>query len=241
MAQVGAVPLGAMSALRVKDKFDGHFDGRSSNSVLPPLQFVRSESMHINNDPRFFTDSVLLKRLDGFRVVAVTSTIFCTLSVKNVMLLESSKLKVQDHPLQLVALVLMTLVFMLNILTVIVLVSQTFHVWRLTTTGSTGFEVSRSYYTNHNIVVARRWATRGFFISVPMFVIAMASTNYVEFTEGKSTQWVRAYIVCGLMVLAAIFISLLTLKISAVFHEKYRQAAQYNLPLIEHMHRSDSS
>merc|ERR1719277_435161 len=120
-------------------------------SALP-----RSESMDVTNDPRFFSNNVIAKRLGAFQTICVVSVLMVNLSVKQMFALEKKiDITTAAGVVQYTGFCLMCIVFLLNLTTVIVLIQQLFMTYRLLTVGPTGFEVAKSYYLNPNIVTMR--------------------------------------------------------------------------------------
>jgi len=133
----------------------------------------REESMEISNDPRFFTDSILDKRLAAFASLVVAST----------LMLENSAdigFEMQKHmsfdsiegALQFLAFFILMCILLANVVSVYVGVAQPYHSLRLLTSGPAGFEASASYYLHKDITVYRHFAVKCMLLSIPWFVLA---------------------------------------------------------------------
>jgi len=137
-----------------EDVFTGKYDSAGI------LSLVKSESMDLNNDPRFFHVNVLEKRLTAFKTLSVVAVLMVNLSVGQMFKLSK---KGDVTWIQYAGFVSMTIVFLFDLITVIVIVQQLFQTYRLITTGATGFDVAKSYYLNPSIVSMRHNSVRGFF------------------------------------------------------------------------------
>jgi len=154
------------------------------------LNFVKSDSMEIRNDPRFFQDNVLNKRLKAFTGVAVVSSLLVQSSMKEMfemdknMQLYTSQGGSRWHfngMVQLLAFTMLLIIFMCNMLSAYVGVAQPYHTIRLMTAGATGFETATSYYLNRNIVAWRHMAIKYMLLSLPLYISQMGFRLIVKF------------------------------------------------------------
>merc|ERR1719218_469888 len=133
---------------------------------------VHSESMHVTNDPRFFQDSVLSKRLAAFGGLSVVSGLMVGTCSDVISMKKDINLATLEGKLQLVSFSIMTFVLFANIIATYVGVAQIYHTYRLETAGPTGFEMATSYYLNPNIVSFRHLAIKGMLHSLPLYLVA---------------------------------------------------------------------
>lgn len=153
------------------------FDGQYSNDEIPGLGLIRSESMDVINDPRVFGGNILFKRMGAFHLISFAAVVMCVLSVQNLLGMEQPS----PTPIQYAAMIALTLTFILNLMTVVVIVVQVYHMTRLSTVGPMGFETSASYYMHPDITTLRHGAARIFFVNVVVLLVAIALTIYVKF------------------------------------------------------------
>jgi len=196
---------------------------------FPLSLFPRVDSMDCNNDPRFFSTTVLAKRLVAFQTISVIAVLMVTLSVKMMFALDHGTI----DELEYAGFCVMTAVFVMNLFTVIVLIQQLFQTFRLLTTGPIGFEIAKSYYLNSNIVAMRHLGVRCLLFSLPLFVGACLCMVYKSFGGRKHLAY--SLPVCILLVIFAFIMAYLRWKHSAIFHERYAIAKQHEEPLMQHL------
>lgn len=192
----------------------------------------RAESMDVNNDPRMFSNNVLLKRLGAFQLISVCAVLMANLSCGQMLAMESKK---YTNWTMYVAFCIMAVCFLFNLFTVVVLVQQMFHMYRLVTAGPTGFEMGKSYYLNPNIVSLRHLATKLFFIAIPLFLGTIGLTIYVHLGD----QYVRSIPVLCTLILLALTLWFIQYRTRRIFEEKYMLAKRYEKPLLEHMKETE--
>jgi len=193
------------------------------------LGCVKSESMDLNNDPRFFHVNVLEKRLTAFKTLSVVAVLMVNLSVGQMFKLSK---KGNVTWIQYSGFVSMTVVFLLDLITVIVIVQQLFQTYRLMTTGATGFDVAKSYYLNPSIVSMRHNSVRGFFFSLPLF---MASTSAMIYSAFKPHQKHLSIPVVVLLLVVSVILACVNEKHRSIFKQKYELAKQWEAPLASHL------
>merc|ERR1719436_434110 len=82
----------------------------------------------------------------------------------------------------------MSMTFLMNLATVVVLIQQLFMTFRLLTVGPTGFEAAKSYYLNPNVVTMRHMAVKCFFFSLPLFVASTSCMIWVAFSKSRRQE-----------------------------------------------------
>ncbi|CAK0845329.1 unnamed protein product, partial [Prorocentrum cordatum] len=133
----------------------------------------REVSMEISNDPRFFTDSVIDKRLVAFGSLVVVSTLMLENSVDmGFGMRKKMSLETVESTFQLIAFLILMGIALANVVSTYVGVAQPYHSLRLATSGPAGFEASAGYYLNRDITVYRHLAVKCALLSVPWFVLA---------------------------------------------------------------------
>ncbi|CAK0860599.1 unnamed protein product [Prorocentrum cordatum] len=105
---------------------------------------IPCRSMDLNNDPRFFNDNVLDKRLAAFTALSVVSSIMVGAACDNFIPFEEDKLRFDSNMavfrscVALVGFFLMCVVFLLNVVATMVFGVQFYYVYRLMTAGQVG-------------------------------------------------------------------------------------------------------
>jgi len=191
--------------------------------------------MDVVNDPRFMSDSVISRRLAAFKTICFVATLMVNLSVKQMFALEKNTIDLSTARgiVRYSGFVMMSLVFLMNLIAVIVLIQQLFMTYRLMTAGSTGFEVAKSYYLHPDIVSMRHKAVKGFFLSLPLFLIS--STCMVFHSFDKEGLSVLAYPVVGLFILAAMMLWRLNSRNASVFKNSYNSCKAHEEPLLSQL------
>lgn len=148
-----------------------------------------AESMEVKNDPRFFQDNIINYRLAAFSSLSIVSGFMVQNCMgqmwdmdKNMQILHANGQSFAlNGILQLIAFIMLLIIFFLNMLAVYVGVAQPYHTIRLMTAGPTGFETAASYYLNRNIVAWRHMAIRYMLLSLPFYVSQMGIRLIVKF------------------------------------------------------------
>jgi hypothetical protein len=221
--------------------FAGNFEEPSGiTEFMESAGVVRSDSMDVVNDPRFFQDNVINYRLAAFGGLSVVSSLL----VQNCMdqLFEMDKnmqIYTQHHRifhpngiLQLLAFLLLIVILWCNMLATYVGVAQPYHTIRLMTAGPTGFDTAATYYLNRNIVTFRHMAIRCMLLSLPLYIFQMAIRLVVKFDRGteevqkppKNTPFesrIHGWFFCLIMVCFAGGLWWIHLKHFAIFRDRY--------------------
>eukprot|EP00425_Heterocapsa_triquetra_P034834 CAMPEP_0195125870 /NCGR_PEP_ID=MMETSP0448-20130528/133826_1 /TAXON_ID=66468 /ORGANISM="Heterocapsa triquestra, Strain CCMP 448" /LENGTH=147 /DNA_ID=CAMNT_0040163535 /DNA_START=21 /DNA_END=464 /DNA_ORIENTATION=+ len=135
----------------------------------------------------------------------------------------------------------MTLIFIMNLFTVVVLLQQMFMTYRLLTTGPTGFEVAKSYYLNPNITTLRHTAIKMFFIALPLFVAGQSCMVIVNFSKsGSETNMALAWPIVVFLILYSLLLCWINNKQQAIFKDRYAMAKHHDQPLLNHLESMSS-
>jgi len=226
--------MGASDRSYVAGSGNAGFESELSQTSFPLSALPRSTSMDVNNDPRFFSNNVIAKRLSAFQTIVVVAVLMVNLSVKQMFTLEKNiDLSTVNGALQYTGFCLMTLVFLSNLTTVIVLIQQLFMTYRLLTVGPTGFEIAKSYYLNPNIVAMRHIAVKVFFFSLPLFVASSACMVYTSFASQNAAHLAMPIVVA--LFLASVLLWYVNATHSTIFKERYNLAKSHEQPLIQNL------
>lgn len=231
MGQAGGLPTVSASMEQLMR------NSSESEQIAPVFAFLpRSDSMDCVNDPRFMSNSVIAKRLAAFQTISVVAVIMVNLSKATMFNLEKDMDVNSGHigAIQYAGFVVMTLVFLFNLTTVIVVVQQLFMTYRLLTTGPTGFEVAKSYYLNPNITTLRHCTIKLFFFSLPLFVIGSGAMVVVNFSKHPNSEPL-AWPIVGFLAIASMVLCWINNKQQTIFKERYQLAKAHEQPLLSHV------
>lgn len=149
----------------------------------------REGTAELKNDPRFFTESVIEKRLAAFEALAIVTELLSAEAVKqcfeltNDFSLTASMWHVAI--MQLTGFFMMVAVMFLSTVATAVLSLQLFFTIRLTTVGPTGFDKAARFYSDNRMWRWRERAIFGIKWGLVLFVMATGFMLYVKFyTEG---------------------------------------------------------
>merc|ERR1719329_401230 len=179
----------AMSHLTDEEQFHGdHGEHSHLSSLIEKMGFVRSESMDVSNDPRFFQDNVINYRITAFAGLSVVSGLMLQNAYdrafdmkKHMGLFNRSGRFDLDYFCQLVGFLLLVFVILVNMLSTYIGVVQPYHTIRLMTAGQMGFEMSASYYLNKNICFWRHFSIKMMLLSLPAFSFSTGFRLLVRF------------------------------------------------------------
>lgn len=203
---------------------------------------VRSDSMDVVNDPRFFQDNVINYRLAAFAGLSVVSGLLVQNCMDQLFDMDKNmQIFTQHHRifhpngiLQLIAFLILICILGMNMLATYVGVAQPYHTIRLMTAGPTGFDTAASYYLNRNIVTFRHAAIRAMLTSLPLYILQMGIRLVVKFDRATidplppptDTPWdsrIQGIIFCVVMSLMALGLWWIHLKHFAIFRDRYNQ------------------
>lgn len=212
------------------------FDGKESQqegAVYWINRLVRTESVDITNDPRIMSDNVISHRLAAFNNVVVAAMLLCTLAFAAVLVLAPTT-KGRFCWKNLIALVGNLVVLCLNLFCVVVVIQQKYLVNRIATSGSMGFEMSKSLYLNKSFVSLRHLAISGFFNSLPIFILASAFQVW-HMVSPRGHHLMSALVTCVPLLLVALLFWYVHHKQKVIFDEKLLKLQSYEEPMRLHM------
>lgn len=215
---------------------------------------VRSESMEVSNDPRFFASNVIDKRLAAVSGLSVVSTLMVNSALSECYSMKKDlDVSQTNGVLEFISFFLMNLVLFANVLATWVGVAQVYFTYRLMTAGATGFEMAAGFYLNPNVAFWRHLAVKWMLQSLPLFLAAGGVRMLVKFdadmpdVEGSvkdagltSLPWWDARVgglsALGLLVgaewlLIGLALFYINSKHSSVFKERYAMAKTVGRPL----------
>ncbi|CAK9108013.1 unnamed protein product [Durusdinium trenchii] len=206
---------------------------------------VQSESMDLQNDPRFFQANVLNKRLAAFSKLGVVSSLMVATCTHVVSMKKQLNFVTVEGWLRCLSFALMSTVLFLNIIAVYVGIAQTYHTYRLETAGPTGFEIATSYYLNANIVAWRHFAVKCLLNGLTIFLISTGirvSVSFEELSEEEIPKisphaaHLMGVIVLSCFVVGGLIMHYIHLKHQAVFRANYELAKESERPYMEVVH-----
>lgn len=226
--------------------YKGDYDETSGIAGwLEQHNLVQQDSMEIKNDPRFFQDNVINYRLSAFGGIAVVSglmvgNVMCQMwdMDKNMQILRSrGEMYHWNGIIQLIAFMMLILIFFANILATYVGVAQPYHTLRLMTAGPTGFETAASYYLNRNIVAWRHGAIKYMLLSIPLYISQMGLRLIVKFDrsteqspaphkETPESSLIEGIVFCVFMIILAYLLYTVHNKHFAIFKDRYEAMAR---------------
>mmetsp|Transcript_46212 Transcript_46212/g.108252 ORF Transcript_46212/g.108252 Transcript_46212/m.108252 type:complete len:277 (-) Transcript_46212:141-971(-) len=218
------------------EEYHAHSQPGYLPALLENLSLVHSESMDLQNDPRFFQINVLDKRLSAVQSLAVVSGLMTTASSHVINMRKDLNFQTTEGVLRFISFVVLCLVLYLNLLAVYVGVAQVYHTYRLETAGPTGFEIAASYYLNPNIASYRHLAVKCLLNGLPLFLFSSGIRVAMSFEVEADTNTPKmnaetAHVLCmsmmALFTLGAISLSYIHFKHMAVFRSNY-EAAKFN-------------
>jgi hypothetical protein len=153
------------------------------------IEFEREGTAELKNDPRFFTENVIDKRLAAFEAMAIVTELMSAEAVKQCFELTNEYAwtgkMVHVAIIQFIGLALMISVMFMATVATAVLSLQLFFTIRLMTAGPTGFDKAARFYQDNRMWRWRERAIFGVKWSLCVFVLSTGFMLYVKFyTEG---------------------------------------------------------
>lgn len=163
-------------------------------------EFVRAESMDVCNDPRFFSKSVMDKRLGAFKSLTLVSSLMFGTALGQVFKLKKDMDFSKYDPLVGYIAIWQTLSFFIAIsvsamclLSLYVIAHQLFFTVRLMTSGPTGFEQASVFYLTRVIVMWRHVAIKCLFNGLWIFILQIGIELFVRFYEDAVKQGTKLH------------------------------------------------
>ncbi|CAK9104077.1 unnamed protein product [Durusdinium trenchii] len=144
--------------------------------------------MDLQNDPRFFQDNVLNKRLAALSGMSVVSGLMVSVCTGVLEKRKNLNFETWDGRVRCCNFLLLSLVLFLNTVATYVPMAQTYHTYRLETAGPTGFEIASSYYLNRNIVAWRHFSVFCLLNGMTFYLISYGVRLTVSFSEVATNE-----------------------------------------------------
>jgi len=179
-----------VSDLETQSQDDCLFGGVADACI--PMQ--RKDSMELVNDPRFFTTTVIEKRLYAFSGLATLGTLFISSSMSQMYALKKNtelgccSLNELRDMFQLSGFFLHMIVAFMLTTGVFVQVQQIFYTYRLLTSGPTGFEQASLFYLHPTMTKWRHRAMQSFFSGIPAYLFASGWVLSVKFVKDAHAE-----------------------------------------------------
>jgi len=170
----------------------GGFDANAPASWLVGL--VGSESMDLVNDPRFFSTTVIEKRLAAFSGLATVGTLALGHCVSGMFSLKKDMnfddkfdlfdfIPVYIGWLQIGSFFVEMFISFMLLTAVFVMVQQMFYVHRLLTAGPLGFEQASLFYLNRTMTAWRHLSMKSLLFGLVGYMLASGFVLFVKFLK----------------------------------------------------------
>merc|ERR1740138_1535605 len=139
----------------------------------------RTNSMELQNDPRFFQSNVIDKRLAALKNLTIVSSLMLGTALGHCFSLKKDYNFVTRWEctgvsiIQLFSFLLLLRVVFVCFLALYTFCQQLYHIYRLMTSGPTGVELAGEYYLHPNIVLWRHTAVNRLLKSFRYFITAL--------------------------------------------------------------------
>lgn len=213
-------------------EYEGKHGHDAIGRFMEAVNIVKSDSMDITNDPRFFTDNVINYRLAAFSGLSVVSGLMIQNAMDHIFDMDK-RIKIDSLPgiCQAIAFFTLLVVLFLNVIATYVGVAQPYHTVRLMTAGPTGFESAASYYLNKSVTVYRHLAVKAMLISLPLFMMQSGLRLIVKFKRENGHDEMQAlslweaqfmgFLSCAILISMGLFVMYMDWKHKVIFQERY--------------------
>jgi len=207
---------------------------RSSGGLIP------CQSMDLTNDPRFFNDNVIDKRLTAFTALSIVSSLMAGAACDNFFPFLEHNMDIVGSPypmreaMQLIGFALMCLVLFLNVMATMVFGVQFYFTYRLMTSGPVGFESARSFYLDSNMTYWRQLAAKSLMWGMPMFVLSVGCMLFVKFYERNKDLPITSFVTLLSFVICAGCLLRIGIVTQRTFASKYYVGSGVR-PLLENI------
>jgi len=145
---------------------------------------VREESMNLVNDPRFYAENVVDKRLAAIGTLSVVASLMTATSVKLMFKLDKEiDFSTFRGVLQIIGFATQACILFFCLTATVVMIHQLLFVFRLMTSGATGFENATSFYLHKDMILWRHFAIKTLGLSLCLFLVSAGVMLYIEFDE----------------------------------------------------------
>ncbi|CAJ1408332.1 unnamed protein product [Effrenium voratum] len=209
------------------------------------LGLIQSDSMDLQNDPRFFQDNVLNKRLEAFSKLGVVSSLMVGTCTHVIAMKKDMNFSTTEGIMRVVSFGLLSIVLFLNIIAAYVGIAQTYHTYRLETAGPTGFEIATSYYLNPNIVAWRHFAVKCMLHGLTIFLISTGirvSVSFEDLTDEEKPRITKhnarllGLVTLTFFCIGGFIMHYINGKHQAIFRVNYEHAKESERPYMSTVH-----
>jgi hypothetical protein len=168
----------------------GSFDeiGATTAGCANDIGLAGADSMEVSNDPRFFSDNVMDKRLGAFKALTLVSSLMFGTSLGQVFHLKKDQNFSEYDALvgsiafwQLGSFIIALSVSMMCLLSLYIIAHQLFYTYRLMTAGPTGFEQACVFYLTRVVTMWRHVAIKCLFHGLLLFMVLIGTQLFVAF------------------------------------------------------------
>jgi len=182
------------------DHYHSHAAGESDlQADWLTLGLVGSESMDLVNDPRFFSTTVIEKRLAAFGGLATVGSLALGQSVKQMFSFKKDMnfedkidlfnvIPVYIGWLQMASFFSQMIISFMLLTAVFVMVQQIFYTHRLLTAGPTGFEQASLFYLNRTMTAWRHLSMKSLLFGLVGYMAASGFVLFVKFIKDAQAK-----------------------------------------------------
>lgn len=167
--------------------------GETNGWVEQLFTLGRSNSMELQNDPRFFQGNVIDKRLAALKNLTIVSSLMLgtalsqCFGLKKKFNLTGDWICVGVSVIQIFSFFVLMRVVFVCFMSLYTFCQQLYHIYRLMTSGPTGVELAGEYYLHPNIVLWRHTAVNRLLKSFRYFITALGFIIFVKIMQDGGT------------------------------------------------------
>lgn len=167
----------------------GAFETDEKNPGWMAFNFGQEPSIDLINDPRFFSTTVIEKRLAAFGGLAVVGSMLLSSSVGQMYGLKKDMSFQEIIGCVQFAGFLMHMCVACGMLTsIFVKIQQIFYTYRLLTAGPTGFEQASLFYLNRTMTAWRHLSMKCLMNGMVFYMLATGSVLFVKFIKDATAK-----------------------------------------------------
>lgn len=222
-------------------------------SLAEGLNLVRTDSMELQNDPRFFHGNVIDKRLKAFHGLTIISGLMLGTSMGALFSLKKDFTLQAIFPyvgyMQTAGFLLQMSVAFMNIIALYVIAHQMYYTQRLVTSGPCGFEAASMFYLNKTITMWRHFSIKCLMNGLWVFILSAGIQLWCKFYKDAErthehiketkinldTHLKIGFFVCGCFTCCSLFLILLRKHHVHAFREHYTTCHSKSKPMLDTM------
>jgi hypothetical protein len=184
--------------------------------------------MPLQNDPRFFNDNVLDKRLASFTALSIVSSIMVGAACDNFVPFEEDRIQFETpfdvfrSCVAIVGFLLMCGVFLMNVVATMVFGVQFYYVYRLMTANAIGFESSKEFYLDPEMCRWRHMSVKGLIWGMPLFVLSVGCMLSIKAEGSEQFKKIFSSVVLVIFFVFACLVGRISHFHETLFRRKYR-------------------